>query len=78
MTVVPTIRGRKSRIGRVCFDERGKMMFFAGYAQVGGNNCKVLLSIEEAHEFARQIGGGVREPLGAKIVRRLAKRYDIS
>jgi len=40
-------RGRKSRIGKVCFD-RGRMKFFAGYGDClhCGTNSKILLDYQ--------------------------------
>lgn len=80
MTLLPVSqRGRKSRIGKVCFDAHGRMKFFAGYGDClhCGANSKVLLDIDEAREFGRHFAGHIREPLGARIARRLARHYNL-
>jgi hypothetical protein len=77
MNVIPTIRGRNSRIGAVCYDGN-RLAFLAGYNEC--NKCgvrgKVVMDLSEAREFSKRFGG-IKEPLGAKIIRRLAKHYGI-
>lgn len=43
--------GRKAKTGRICFDENGKMVVFVDYC--GGCKGKVVMSRDEAKEFAR-------------------------
>lgn len=79
MTLSPVSqRGRKSRIGKVMFDG-SRMKFFAGYGNClhCGANSKILLDIDEAREFGRHFGARVREPLGARLARRLARHYGL-
>ena len=80
MTLSPVSqRGRKARIGKVCFDAHGRIRFFAGYGYClhCGANSKILLDINEAREFGRQFGAGAREPIGARVARRLARQYNL-
>ena len=41
--------GRKSRPGRICFDDKGRMCVFVGYCECKG---KVVMSREEAEIFS--------------------------
>jgi len=70
-------RGRKQRVGRVCFDG-DRLAFFAGYNDCAscGVRGKVLLSVDDAREFGRHFKQP-REPLGARLARKLAQHYGI-
>lgn len=66
-----TFRGRKSKVGSICFDT-GKMTFFLGYHDCP--NChthnKLLVGIDEARTFSNKFGKS-REPLKQRIGRKL-------
>lgn len=73
-------RGRKAKIGGLCFDE-GKMMIFAGYHQFpDGRVGKILLNLDEARVFANRIGVDPAKSKARKrkeLVKWLAKRYEV-
>lgn len=70
-------RGRKARIGGICFDE-GKMMIFAGYHYFpDGKTGKILLDLAEARELANRIGYDRKRERRKELIRWLAKRYEI-
>lgn len=67
----PTFRGRKSRVGSLCFDT-GKMTFFLGYHDCP--NCKthnkLLVGVDEARIFSSKFGK-TKVKLKHRIGRRL-------
>jgi|GEM_PF-6054349 len=70
-------KGRKARIGKVYF-LNDRLTFFAGYGECDNCNSRsrILLSPDDAREFSRAIGGS-REPLGARMARRMMRRYGL-
>lgn len=75
----PTIkRVQKTRIGKVV-TEGHRLSFFAGYSECGncGTRCKILMDIDEAREFSKVFGVHSREPIGAKVAKRLMKHYEL-
>ena len=69
-------RGRKAKIGGICFDE-GRMCFFLGYHTCPESHSKhkILLTIDEAREFGKKFGYN-KIPLKTKIVNYLIKKYS--
>ena len=68
----PTSRGRKSRVGKVCFDT-GKMTFFLGYHDCPNCNAhsKLLVGIDEARDFAGKFGYSkikIRHKIGKHLI----------
>lgn len=69
-------RGRKARIGGLCFDE-GRMMIFVGYhTYPDGSTGKVLVSIDEAREFATRFGSEKADKR-KQLIRWLVRRYGV-
>lgn len=67
-------KGRKARIGGICFDE-GKMMVFVDYYPFpDGSVGKILINMDEAREFANRVGAD-RIKLRAKFMRWVIRRY---
>lgn len=67
-------RGRKARIGSLCFDE-GRMMIFVGYYPFpDGTTRKILINLNEAREFANRIGAE-KITIRTKIMRWIIKKY---
>lgn len=52
-----SFRGRKARIGGICFDA-GRMGFFVGYHKCPSCELpgKVIVTIDEAREFTSKVG----------------------
>jgi len=71
-------KGRKARIGKVYF-VNDRLTFFAGYGECDNCNARsrILLSPDDARQFSRAIGGGAREPLGARVARHMMRKYGL-
>lgn len=71
------VQGRKANIGGMCFDE-GKMMVFVGYHACKANETgKILVTIDEARQLAKKIGTDCKTSKRQRLVKRLAKHYEI-
>lgn len=69
-------RGRKARVGALCFDE-GRMMVFVGYyAFPDGSHGKILVTLDEARELSARIGGE-KSSARTKLIKWLVKRYGV-
>ncbi|HEX8182082.1 MAG TPA: hypothetical protein VF575_00595 [Candidatus Saccharimonadales bacterium] len=70
-------RGRKSRLGAV-LNDGGRVAFFGGYHTCSscGERGKIIIGHADIVMLRRRFGVG-REPIGARITRRLSKHYDL-
>jgi len=73
LRVVKGVRptGRKQRLGRVCFDDNGKMCFFMGYCT--SCNSKLVASRGDAEKLVSCIGSERKKPLNRFILRQMRK-----
>lgn len=73
-----TSKGRKSRVGKVCFDN-GRMMFFVGYSQCAhcSSENKVLVNVDEARSFARMFSDKVKTSLKTRLAKWLLKGAEV-
>lgn len=67
-----TYRGRKAKVGGVCFTDTGRLAFFLDYCPCCQG--KIMLDVQESEEFARKFFRAKRHNLKQRLATWLLKQ----